>query len=276
MKFKLFISGVLITAIFACQKQNTQVDYNDGVAGARNYVFAQQMMVQLLDTYFKSLTDSSLIVDDRSKIDGADVYYYPPPEERILIEYPTWGSDDGYGHWRINSYEAIPRTSFDDPEAVVDINFIDFLFDKDTLDVQNLVIQSLGKTDGQNDHFKISANNVSLTYRDTTGTMSFSFDQEYAKIKDQSTVYTSPNDEYKISGKLSGTSKDQLVFQGTIPADSVITNSFSCTWLKGGRVVIQVERFTFPTFVYFSDLDNCVNKYEIYVDDNPFPFPFDL
>jgi len=276
MKFKLFLIGILITAIFACQKQNTNVDYNGGVKAARHYVFAQQMMVQLLDTYFKSLTDSSLIATDRSLIDGAQIFYYAPPEERILIEYPTWGADDGYGHWRINSYEAVPRTSFDDPDVIVDINFNDFLFDKDTLDVQNLVVQSLGKTDGQNDHFKISANNVILTYKDSTGAMTFSFDQEYTRIKDQSTVYTSPNDEFKIAGKLSGISNDQFLFEGIIPADSVITNSLSCIWLKGGRVVIQLESFIYPTYVYFPDLGNCVNKYEIYVDDNPFPFPFDL
>jgi len=273
LKFVLLI-GVLLMFSFACKKENTRFSYQDGINGAKSFVTAQQMMVQLLNTYFKSLTDSAFLAGNSVKIDGADVLYFEDPE-RILIRYPWWGNDDGYGHWRMNTYEAFPRTEFSDPDVVVDIIFNDFLFDKDTLPVHNLVVKNRGKIDGVNDHFEVSASLVERRYSDSTGMLSFSFNQLYIRHKDPNTVYTSPDDYFFITGELNGTSKDLLVFHSTIEADSALLDSFSCNWLKSGVAGVTTERFKYPAFVYFPDQDTCLNQCLIGINDNPFPYPID-
>ena len=259
---------------FACRKENTRFSYKDGIEGARSFTTAQQMMAQLLNTYFKSLTDSALISGNPAKIDGADVFYYQDPE-RLLIKYPWWGAQDGYGHWRMNTYEAFPRTEFSDPEVIVDIIFNDFLYDKDTLPVHDLVVRSRGKIDGINDHFEVSAGLVERRYADSTGILSFSFNQLYVRHKDPNTVYTSPDDYFLVNGKLDGTSKGLLVFHSTIEADSALLDGFSCTWLKSGAASVSTERFKYLAFVYFPDQDSCSNQCLIRINDNPFPYPID-
>jgi len=276
MRLKILLLGVLIISLIACQKKNTRIDYNHGINAGRTYVAAQQMMTQLLNTYFKSLTDSVLIETGESQIDGAAIYYNNAPEESILIKYPIWGNDDGYGHWRINSYTAIPRTDFADPEVTVDITFSDFLYDKDTLIVKNLVVNALGKTDGVNDHYNVSADHVEIIYRDTTGMMSFDFDQQYVLHKDKGTIYTSPDDYFMIGGTMKGITKGMLSFHSEINADSVVMDSYSCTWLKAGIITVETTPFTYYSYVNFPKQDTCFNEYAIVINGDPFPYPFDM
>lgn len=273
MKIRYIASfTILLLIVVSCKKENTRYSYQDGIEGAQNFVVAQQMMTQLLNTYFKSLTDSVLLADKQAKIDGADVYYYDEPE-RILIKYPWWGNYDGYGHWRMNYYEAIPRTSFSDDGVEVDIVFTNFLFDKDTLITKNIVVQHQGKTDGVNDHFAVSADRIDLIYADTTGTLSFSFDQLNIRYKDPATYYTSSEDKFSVSGNLDGTTRSLLNFQSTIQADSVLLNSFNCIYLREGNVTVGIESFEYPTSVYFPNQDTCRNEYLIVINNNPFPYP---
>lgn len=71
----------------SCGKENQQINYNTGVLASQEYVQSQQMMNLILNTYFKSITDSLLIVAHESEIDGAYVTYAETPEEKLVIEY---------------------------------------------------------------------------------------------------------------------------------------------------------------------------------------------
>lgn len=269
------ISGLLLLMfIFSCKKDNTRYNYSNGIDGARSFVTAQQMMTLLLNTYFKSLTDSTLLADKMSKIDGAEVFFHTNPE-RFYFKYPYWGADDGFGHWRINPYEAIARTSFDDPGVIVDFVFHDFLYEKDTLIVNDLVVTYLGEQDGENDYFSVTSGSIERIYTDTTGVLSFTLDQTFIRHKDPSTIYTSDEDYFEISGLLTGTSKNKNSFQATIKNDSVIILHHTCAWLKQGIPAVSIERFNFPAYVYFPDRDTCMNQFIVTVDTNPFQYPID-
>lgn len=275
MKLKLlFISGLMLLVFFSCKKENTRYSYQTGIEGAQSYVEAQQFMTQILNTYFKSLTDSVLKVDGKSKIDGADVYYYTDPE-RLAFKYPWWGNDDGYGQWRANSFEAVPRTTFEDEEVIVDVFFYDFQYNHDTINVKNMLINHLGRVDGVNEHFQVSCEQVENIYADTSGVSLFSFDEGFVMYKDQSTIYTSPEDEFSISGMLNGTSKNSVIFNSLVDPDSLLLNNFSCNWLNTGKVDISVDQFNYDAHVYFSEKDTCQNQYLILINDNPFPYPID-
>lgn len=271
----IFLVGLLFLLAFGCKKENTRFSYHDGIDGAQNFVTAQQMITQLLNTYFKSLTDSSLIHNQQAKIDGAEVYFYEDPE-RILIKYPYWGNSDGYGHWRMNYYEAFPETSFQDPEVKVDFVFTDFSFDKDTLYVTDLVVQHMGKVDGANDHFSVTAEMIDRYYTDSTGILQFSMDQLFVRHKDPTTIYTSMDDQFIVSGKMNGITRSLLDFEANIlPDTSSLLNSFSCTWLREGVTQVDTEGFSYPAYALFPDQDTCQNQYLIMINDNPFPYPID-
>ena len=80
-----FIYYLIAIAIIlsSCGKENQQIDYNTGVLASQEYVQSQLMMNLLLNTYFKSITDSVLIVDHHAEVDGAIVTYSETPEERL-------------------------------------------------------------------------------------------------------------------------------------------------------------------------------------------------
>lgn len=270
----IIIIVVLFSVIWAScnKKQNTWFNYNDGINASQNFVAGEQMMVLLLNTYFKSITDSALFATGKSKIDGADVYY-DDTLKRILIEYPEWGNEDGYGHWRENSYEAISTAGFNDPDALITFVFHNFSFDKDTVTVSNMTLLNRGKVDGVNDQYNFVAKQINLDYSDTTGSFLFDMDQTFLRYKDPSSLYHTSNDSFAIWGSMNGKTSRDIVFTGKIETDSAVLNQFSCSFLKKGPAIINIQYFKYPSFVYFPDPDTCTNRFIAVINGNFFPYP---
>lgn len=270
-----FIGSIVL--IFSCNKdKNSYVSYTRGVESSKQFVSAQQMMTQLMSTYFKSLNDSILFADKKANIDGATVYLWlDETPKRLRIEYPSWFIADGYGHWRQGVYEAYSDNGYQQVDEVVRFKFMDFLWDQDSLRVDSLVVFNHGKTDGKNYRYNIDARQIDLIYRDTAGVLSFGMHQTFTVFKDAATIYTSLNDSLGIFGSLKGTTKLDWGFDVQCTADSAMLFSYSCNWLKNGVVQIETQGFNYSSTVYFAVADTCENRYLIEIDNNPFPFPFD-
>jgi hypothetical protein len=279
-KFLAFL--FLVVAIFSvtsCNKdKNTFVSYNYGVESAREFVYAQQMMTQLMATYFKSINDSTLLADNTAAIDGATVYLLlDETPMRLRIEYPWWGADDGYGHFRQGVYEAYSMDGYQKVDAIVNFEFIDFLWDKDSLRVDSLQIHNLGKTDGKNFQYNLNVSNIKLIYADSTilNPYTFVMDQSFILMKESGTIYTSTKDSMAIFGSLNGLTAAGLEFAAQGVADSTMLFSFSCDWLKQGIVQVNTVDFSYTSNIFFQEADTCANQYLIEIDGNPFPYPFD-
>ncbi len=161
----LFILAItLITS--SCHKENTSFDYNQAVETISDYVEAQQMTDLLLSTYFKAITDSTLLNNGAAEIDGAFVSCIDS-STKIVIEYPSWGKDDGYGHYRKGKYEASTESSFFDSLAVINLTFRNFYYDDDSISVGNFVLENLGKTTIHNYLFNIRASDILRKFHDT-------------------------------------------------------------------------------------------------------------
>jgi len=274
MKTKYIIIIVLLAVVGgSCNKnKNTWFNYNDGINASQNFVAGEQMMVLLMNTYFKSITDSALFATGKSKIDGADVYYNDTVKS-ILIEYPEWGNEDGYGHWRENVYEASTQTGFNDPDALITFVFHNFSFDKDTLTVNKMTLLNLGKVDGVNDQYNLVANQIKLDFSDTAGSFVFDMGQTFIRYKDPFSLYHTSNDSFAIWGNMNGKTNRDIVFNGKIDADSVLLNRFSCSFLKKGPAIINTDNFKYPSFVYFPEPDTCPNRFIAVINNNFFPYP---
>lgn len=270
---------VTVFSVSSCNKdKNTFVSYNYGVESAQQFVYAQQMMTQLLATYFKSINDSILFADNKATIDGASVYLVLDEiPMRLRIEYPWWGADDGYGHYRQGVYEAYTTDGYQDVDGIVNFEFTDFLWDKDSLRVDSLRVLNLGKTDGKNFQYGIEVSSAKLIYSDTTmqNPYTFAMDQSFTVIKEAGTIYTSAKDSMAIYGSLNGLTAAGLEFDAQGVADSTMLFSFSCDWLKQGIVQIQTVNFPYISTVYFQEADTCANQYLIEIDNNLFPYAFD-
>jgi hypothetical protein len=270
----LLIFGLILLS--GCNKdKNSYVSYHRGVNASQQFVYAQQMMKQLLNTYFKSLTDSAFLASGTANIDGAKVQYHEDTLKKILIEYPSYGADDGFGHWRMGTYEAQTHDDFFKKDALIHFVFNDFSYDKDTLTVDSLILQNLGKTDGLNEQYYIKSGDITVDYELSDYYSIFRLDEYFKRIKDPSSKYTSPEDKYEIWGALNGLTDLNVQFESSIVEDSALMNAFSCAWLKQGPVTVLTENFGYVSTVYFAPADSCENNYLIEINGNPFPFPID-
>jgi hypothetical protein len=272
--FLIYVLGIAII-LSSCGKENEQVDYNVGVLASQEYVQSQQMMNLLLNTYFKSITDSLLIVDHHSEIDGAVVVYSETPEEKIVMDYPDWGCIDDCGHYRAGTITAKPNTGFYDSLAVISFTFEDFRYDFDEISVTGMTLTNLGRLDDVHYSYKIIIPNVQRKYADTSGATEFNMDQTFKLLKDPTTIFHSPKDYFKISGIIKGTTSSNVSYMASINEQEYLINQYSCRWTKQGPAILSFESETYEAFILFPGADTCLNKYGVGIDGNPFFYPFD-
>jgi hypothetical protein len=273
-KYLYYLIAIAIL-LSSCGKENQQIDYNTGVLASQEYVQSQQMMNLLLNTYFKSITDSLLIVDHHTEIDGAIVTYSETPEERLVIYYPDWGCEDDCGHIRAGTIIAMPSTGFYDSLDVIRFIFEDFQYDRDDVFVNGMTVTNLGRMDGLNYSYKIVATSVQRVYADTTGMTQFAMDQTFVMYKDQASIFHSMDDHFRIHGVINGTSSAGDAYSASINDQEYILDQFSCRWAKQGPATVSIESETYGAFILFPGADTCFNKYAVDIDGNPFYYPFD-
>jgi hypothetical protein len=264
---------LLLFFTFSCKKQNSLIDYNPAVKASEEFAANQQMMTQILNTYFKSLSDSALWANGNANIDGARVSIKYLPVLMMEFQYDAWGNYDGYGHYRMGAIEAIPESDFTGTDAVVNFNFVGFLYDKDTLDLTKMTVQNIESQDDKK--FEVKVDSAVLILLDTSGQYSFNMNQIFRLEKDPSTQHTSPLDKIYISGTMDGITMDLTTYFAVIAESAEIIDNYNCRWLKNGPIDLQVTGFQFPSTIYFPQPDSCINQYMIEIDGNPFLFPFD-
>lgn len=266
---------IFVIILSSCGKKNQQIDYNIGVFASQEYVQSQQMMNLLLNTYFKSITDSLLIINHFSEIDGAEVSYFETPEEKIVIAYSALGTDDLYGHRRAGTITATPNIGFYDSLAVINLEFSQFEYDEDAINVKSLSVTNSGRIDGVNYTYHIMAESIQRTYADSTGMTRFNMDQTLLQLKDPSTIFHSPEDQFEITGVINGISSTNHSYTANISEQEYLLNQFSCNWFKLGPAILNFESQTYEAFILFPGADTCINRYAVGIDDNPFYYPFD-
>lgn len=277
LNLKNWVFALLLAAIISvsCRKQNTFIDYNPAIVASQEFVSNQQMMDQILNTYFKSLTDSTLRADGHAEIDGAWVSINYSPYLFMEFQYNVWGNYDGYGHFRMGAIEVIPETDFSQPDALANFNFIGFLYDKDTVEVNKMTVQHIETGEPNIQKFEVKVDSAVIIYSDTSGQNSFNMNQTFRLKKDPTTEYTSVLDKIYITGLMDGITLDLTSYSTLIADSSEMIDKYDCLWLTNGPATLQVTGFSYPATIYFPEPDTCLNEYIIEVDGNPFPFPFE-
>ena len=276
-------NGLIFSCIFlmillssSCHKENTSFNYNQAIETVGSYVEAQQMTDMLLNTYFKSITDSTLLASGESVIDGANVTYIVNPA-KIIIDYP-YNKTDGYGHYRNGTYEAISETGFLDSADVIKLSFANFYYDNDSLNINNITIINKGKNSNNDNVYSIFGSQLYRGSSDTTGSKSYimyQFQQEFILHKDASSVYHTQNDYFGISGNLMGNARNTFTFNASIADTNLLINAYDCNWIVGGISNILLNEFTYNSVADFSIDGDCINMYSIFTNDSRITTAFD-
>ncbi len=274
-----FITSLLLMIVLltiSCHKQNTSFDYNQAIETTAGYVDAQQMTDLLLNTYFKSITDSTLLTNGAAVIDGANVTYSSNPAI-IVITY-AWCKQDGYGHLRSGTIEATSQTNFLDSLAVVNLTFGSFHYDNDSLSAGSFTITNMGLNSDSNFYFDINASNINRQKIDTAGNVSnlnYQLQQTFVRHKDTTSAFHTQTDYFNITGSLTGKANNTFAFSSVISDTSSLTSSFSCRWLVSGASNIELPNFIYNSSVNFSNDVLCINMYSVITNGILFTNAFD-
>ncbi len=267
--------SLLILLYSSCHKKNTSFNYTIAVETVVDYVKTQQMTDLLLGTYFKSITDSILLVDSVAIIDGANVSLSYNPTT-IEFNYSSTDGDDGYGHNRKGKYTAVSTSNFINPEAEITFTFQNFKYDFDTISTNSFILTNTGFDNNNNYVYNLIATNVLIKFYDTTGTVNFNIDQRFIRVKDPASDYYTYNDYFEIEGSNTGVARNGYQYNSaTIDSDNLIMN-YSCNWLSGGSAFVQLPQFVHDAEVNFFNSGNCINKYSIITNGTLFEKSFDL
>lgn len=271
----LIVTIVLSVVLFfsSCHKKNTSFDFNQAIETVSDYVEAQQMTDLLLNTYFKSITDSTLLTDGEAEIDGANISYSTDPAI-IIINY-LWHKGDGYGHYRKGIYEASSESGFFDSLAIVNFTFSNFFYDFDSIAVGSLSITNLGLNADGNYLFNVDATDIYREFHDTTGHIVFQLQQDFIRNKDTSSPYYTDNDFFKISGNLTGVARNGKSFSSIVQDTASLRSSYACRWLNGGTSEIELPEFIYNATANFSNEVECLNQYSVITNGSLFIKAFD-
>ena len=269
----LFILAIMLVTS-SCHKENTSFDYNQAVETVSDYVEAQQMTDLILSTYFKAITDSTLLTNGASEIDGAFVSCMDS-STKIVIEYPSWGKDDGYGHYRKGKYEASTESNLFDSLAVINFTFHNFYYDDDSISVEEFTLENLGATTNHNYLFNVSATDILRKFHDTTGHIKYQVEQNFIRVKDPSSPYYTNDDYFEVSGNMIGVARNGDTFNSSTSDISNLIDYLSCQWIKGGVTEVDLPEFIYSASVDFNNEGECKNQFLITINETLFIRVFD-
>ena len=260
-------------AITSCHKKNTEFDYNLAIETVHDYVEAQQMTNLLLLTYFKAITDSTLMADSISIIDGAAVTLISDPST-MVFEYYNGAVNDGYGHTRSGRYTASTSSNFTTANAKVIFDFIKFTYDGDLITSNGFELTngdlSVGFT------FDVVASNINRDYGDTTGTIKYNIQETITITKDPSSPYHTSNDYFEVSGNNSGTARNDKIYSAQTEDGDKLVQRYSCNWMDVGSSIVELPEFIHNASVSFFNDGQCMNKYSITTNGTLFEKGYDV
>ncbi|PLX02720.1 MAG: hypothetical protein C0595_09690 [Marinilabiliales bacterium] len=267
-KILLFISITIVLINFSCNKtKNTSINYQYGVEISSDYASVQHLLINLSSTYFKVIYDTILFTEGHNKIDEAIVSYYPDSAYQIVIYYPEWGTNDGYGNWRQGDILIKADNGLFNMDYPSEILLSNFNTDKDTIRADSYIYKYLGENNGTA-NFSMEVVNGSRSFEDTTGIIKFDANINIDVDLSLNNGNKIPNTLY-FSGDLSGTCRNGNGFQSETQ-ESLISD-LSCNWMKGGVVYVSFSDVEYSGAVTYSDPALCENWYNLTINDISFP-----
>lgn len=267
--YLLILFTVLIFVSISCSKENknTSIDYQYGVNMTGDYASVQHLMINLSSTYFKVIYDSILFEDGNATIDEANVIYYPDSVYQVKISYPYWGHQDGYGNFRQGVIYLKADNGFFNSDYPVEVHFVNFNMDKDTINADSYIYTYMGETDGVGT-FNLKVDNASRTFEDTTGTITFNADLNINVDLLSNSGFKTP-DYLNFTGSMDGYCRNENHYNAQLT--QAVTYDLSCNWMKLGMVELAYDGVDYYGNVFYSDADVCENWYNLVIEEISFP-----
>jgi hypothetical protein len=272
MKYLVIIILLLILPMIwlsSCNKNSSETDYNPNVSASKDYIRAEDAILEIVNSFFKGLRDTLVINHGYGYIDACDVSYHPA----------TNSLDFGYGAvdrlCQDNKFrKGLFSATFTGPLfydwVTADIE-TDSLFVDDYLIEASIQIQNMGMNGNNLPEFSLKVNSSNIMLPDTTKINGVKLTTNFLLIwaEGSLTPTVHEDDLYLITGGATGLSSDGIEFATEVL--DTLYNYADCFWIARGINQITVPSASIQTgeIDYITD-DGCFNEMHFYFNDNLF------
>jgi hypothetical protein len=266
----IFLPALLLVFwLTSCKDKTNEVDYNPNVSSAKDYIRAEDAVLEIVNSFFKGVYDTAVINHGYDYIDACSVRMYPD-QDSMIYNYGTVDrlcQDDKFrrGHFDVKFTGNI----FD---VGVTANIITDSLLVDDLPIEtNMLITNLGLNSDNLQEYNLQVTSSCIYLPDTNITNYTSVTTNFILLWEEGwqTPEIHEDDIFLISGNASGLSKDQIDF--SISIQEPLVNQLDCWWISSGTSQITVPTAEFPdgTIDYILE-DGCHNEMNFYFNDNLF------
>jgi len=272
MKKLIIIILVLLLPMLwlgSCNNKSTEVDYNPNVLSSKDYVRAEDAILEIVNAFFKGIRDSLVVNNSYGYIDACDVSYHLA-ENSMNFGYGNVNrmcQDNKFRRGRFNAtFSGQVFLEGVTANIITDSLFVDDFFIESTMEIQNL-----GLNDNNLPEYSLKVISSLIMLPDTTKingvTLSTDFHMVWAEGSLTPPIHE--DDIYLISGTAAGVSSDGYEFLTDI--NDPLIDYVDCFWISQGINQITVSSAEFPAgdIDYITE-DGCYNQFYFYFNDNLF------
>lgn len=265
--FLLF--AAFLGSYWGCEETPDAIDYNPNVRSARNYIYAEDVYLEIFNIFFKAIHDSTLLANGYTFLDDTDIENHQT-EDNYHFHYGVEDRYCGDNKWRRGTFIA----QFDGPVFEVGTTATittDSLFVNYDLVECTMVIRNLGKNALDKFEFEYIITDGKITLADSTETMYIQYEtDEVITWNEGDHSPQDPDDDIlSITGMASGYSVKGEYF--TVTIQQTLFDKLSCNWIVEGVSGINVPSATAlnGTIDYLLE-DDCNYEVHFIFNDNLF------
>lgn len=265
----LIIAGLIFMA--GCTDKNSETDFNPNVKSSRSLIFTEDIFMEVLNTYFKSVNDQEVLAGENGWIDNATVTY-DEDENEMLFNYGAVNRDCPDGKFRRGYFMA----RFDGPVnqlgTTATITFLDLYVNDDM--VTGTISSEFQGNDTGKWLYTFNVQDGMVEQYDTIDTVRMKYACNYQVSWDQgSETPDDPSDDLlSLTGSMQGYSIQGTEFSSLVTVP--LQNYIDCFYITSGIHELTVPSGAVNTgTVDYVEEDDCNNIVKFYFDEN---FFFDI
>jgi hypothetical protein len=240
MKLRHSIPGIVFLIFFfiSCEEEGSETNYNPNVKSSREYVFAEDIFFEIINVYFKGITDNSVLDSNYNYIDNCAITLNPSGTV-MTFSYGTvnrWCPDNKY---RRGSFTAQFSGGILQPGTTVTLT-IDSLFVDDQEVSGSMSSEFLEPLGSGNEQLTFAINSGQVILEDTITPSVIHFDADYLLTwqEGRQTPDFHEDDMLLVTGNSQCISTDQTAFETVI--QEPLEDYLDCFWIVSGTHQITV------------------------------------
>lgn len=264
----IFISALVIF-FGSCKDKGNETDFNPNVNSSKDYVYAEDILFEVIGIYLKGIKDSTVINTSYAFLDDCDIIY-DHDQSYMRFSYGAvnrWCADNKFRRGKFMAYFDGELFQVGSKASII----TDSLFvDDEMVDIE-MNMEFLGPGSGTKYQFSFAVDSGMITKDDTVNLLQIYFRPNYILTweEGEQTPEYHYDDVFSVTGSASGTSIGKTNFEITV-VDPLVFD-INCAWIVSGMHEIKTPGADVESgqIDYIME-DNCHYQVNFFFDGSEF------